>query len=33
MICFNDRPGDVIEVNRVLMDNNMPVLRSVGSLE
>ena len=30
MIIFNDRPGNIIDVNSILMDNGMQVLRSIG---
>ena len=30
MVCFNERPGSIIEVNELLMKNNMQPLRSSG---
>ncbi len=33
MTCFNDRPGNIINVNELLLRNNMQPLRSSGTLE
>ncbi len=33
MTCFNDRPGNIINVNELLLKNNMQPLRSSGILE
>ncbi len=33
MTCFNDRPGNIINVNELLLRNNMMPLRSSGVME
>lgn len=33
MIAFNEKHGDVIDVNQLLHDNNMPLLRTSGTLD
>ena len=33
MACFNDRPGNIINVNELLLRNNMMPLRSSGVVE
>lgn len=33
MVAFNERPGNILDVNQFLTDNGMPVLRPSGTLE
>lgn len=33
MICFNERPGSILEVNTLLMENQQPPLRTSGIQE